>query len=300
MIAPTVDFRCIEGAIIAAGREQDIELKGAEALLLAAFSSPRTCAQASSYLQEHGFELDEAAIAEMVCVLQSAQVVFEVESDDEYCNSGLWRVARATSYAAHVLNERLGFARSFVTEPRNGDGELMPFYPYAVIHWLKGYDLSSKRALLVTPVPVDWWVEACAHVTIVTHVADGLPPNLSETNVRLVRNLPEAGPFDVVELYHFGDQRPVSAQDVRKAVELVADNGAIILPVPEWHPEPLCILRSTDMIEVNLAGFRPASEAPKGCSIFLTRQFDWPRKTPNEAPMPVGGLPPPEELSRET
>ena len=296
-ISPFVNFRCLDGTVVAVGDEDLVEFEGAEALLLAAFAVPRTCDEAASFLNNHGFDCSGESLSDDVELLQRTGILQPFVSDGD--REELQMLGGSSLYSLHVLQRSLGHDGSFLvrgTSPRDGEGQFVPLLPYPVVHWLRGYDLSGRRALLTMTGAFGWWSESFASVNVVK--SEDLSAvelsSYSKGNVDVVDAFPEAGGFDLVEL---SPSESHSEAQARSALKCVSDGGVILLRCPEWSPEALKVLRESDMIEINLAGFQPHSGAPRGCSIFVSAKFDWAYKSAEAAPVPLGGLAKPDNVA---
>ncbi len=301
-ISPFANIRCLEGSITALGEKDLVEFEGGEALLLAAFAIPRSCEEAAQFLNNHGFDSGADSLKADVELLCSAGVLKD-DSSGDYAR--LQAVGGGAFYSASVLHQKLGhdasleipFEKGKIADVRNHEGRPIPEMPYPVAHWLGGYDLSSKSAGVMARDGLGWWSETFADVKVLKGpgISAMQLSSYPKGNITVVDAFPTGGNLDLVEL------APIEGEETdlaKLALQCVSDTGAIVLRTPEWQPNALAVLRASDMIEINLAGFQPFADAPRGCSVFISRKFDWKHKNPAAAPIPTGGVAASSDLSK--
>lgn len=181
--------------------------------------------------------------------------------------------------------------------PADGAGNFQPWVTYPLIEYLNGFDFSGKdvfefgsggstlywaaRARSVYSVEFDagWYgvlrQRLPANATLV-HEGDGgkyadLPRTLAPRR------------FDVVVVD--GAERYRSA---RTAIEVLAPGGMIILDNAEWYPNTSDLLVDTGLLEVRFCGFSPINAFTSTSSVFLSRDFAFPRSEAARRP-PRGG-----------
>lgn len=190
-----------------------------------------------------------------------------------------------------------GHTRRIDGMPVDGAGNFQPWLTYPLIEYLNGFDFSEKdvfefgsgastmfwsaRARTVVSVEFDsGWYETLknrvpSNVTLL-HEADG--HRYSQTpNALLPRR------FDVVVVD--GAERYRSA---RTAIDVVSPGGMIILDNAEWYPHTADMLADAGLIEVRFSGFSPINAFTSTSSVFLSRDFSFPRAAAARLP-PRGG-----------
>ncbi|WP_133118050.1 O-methyltransferase [Burkholderia ubonensis] len=190
-----------------------------------------------------------------------------------------------------------GHTRRIDGMPIDGNGNFQPWLTYPLIEYLNGLDFAEKdvfefgagastmfwaaRARKVVSVEFDaGWYESLKgrvpeNVTLF-HEADG--HRYSQTPKILAPRR-----FDVVVVD--GAERYRSA---RTAIDIIAPGGMIILDNAEWYPRTADLLADAGFIEIRFSGFSPINAFASTSSVFLSRDFSFPRACAARTP-PRGG-----------
>ncbi|HMQ34139.1 MAG TPA: class I SAM-dependent methyltransferase [Chloroflexaceae bacterium] len=175
------------------------------------------------------------------------------------------------------------------------DGAPLPWYTYPAIEYLKQFDMSAKRVFEYgSGYSTLFWAQRCRAVVAVEsdaawyrRIGARLPPNVTyhyrperETYVGAIEEDPE--PFDIIVID--GVHRNACA---RAALRKLAPDGLIILDNGDWHEQTAALLRSADLIEVDMTGFGPINPYVWTTSLFLSRQL---RLVPATGRQPLHGV----------
>jgi predicted O-methyltransferase YrrM len=187
-----------------------------------------------------------------------------------------------------------GHDRSIDSMPVDGQGEFLPWLTYPMIEFLNGFDFSEKSVFeFGAGASTLYWAERAREVTSVeldlewsTHLAKRIPNNVTlihEPNGHIYAETPSKlnRKFDVIVVD--GAERFRSS---KAAIAALAPGGMIILDNAEWYPNSADLLASSGLIEIGFSGFPPINAFCSTSSIFLSREFAFPRKGRN---IPIGG-----------
>lgn len=192
-----------------------------------------------------------------------------------------------------------GFARSaqegFSVDHR---GQPLPRIARPVIDFLFQLDLSQLSIFEYGGgASTFYWDRTCAN--LVTAESD------KEWAERLIRNVgvrasilyrPERETF-AKSILETDDRYDIILVDaipafrfdcVEPAIRRVSARGMIILDDAPFYPEAAEILRKADLIEVDLTGFSTLEDNLQTTSLFLSRNFDLPRRSTRSPTLPFG------------
>ncbi len=208
--------------------------------------------------------------------------------------------ALLTSLANYrILSQQYGHYRS-AKEQQSIDraGKPIPWYSYPMIEYLKQLDFSQKRIFEYgSGNSTHFWAERSRQVVAVeddpawfaklehslpTHVDYRLVPDKTGY-IQSIENAP--GPFDLIVID--GSHRFDCAQFARQHLSAT---GMIILDNADWFPKTTAFLRSTDLIEIDMAGFNPINGYVTTTSLFMTRQVDLKPIGPDQPQHITGGI----------
>lgn len=183
-----------------------------------------------------------------------------------------------------ILTRDYGYTESLrLKEPVDGDGEPTPLFTYPAIEYLRQFDLAdrdvfeygagnstlffSRLARSVTAVDNNRdWVQRLKSLAL---------PNVSirfEEDAAFARSIHGVdGEFDIIIV----DGMTNRYDCAREAVGRLRDGGMIILDNAESFHQTSAMLREADLIQVDMAGFKPTYYHTSTTSFFLHRQFDF-------------------------
>jgi len=210
--------------------------------------------------------------------------------------------------ASYILEEKYGFARAAREErPVDADGRPIPLYIYPTLHYLDGLDWSESDIFeFGAGHSTLWWAERARSVTSAEtddgwarHLRDKLPENTTVVQVAerdLVRSLRDQGKsFDVIIVDCAANRYLAAAA----ALECLSPSGVILLDNSEWYPNTADMLRRSDLLEIDFAGFKPTQSSTAVTSLFLRAAFrPRPRNAMHPPPPPWRQEPPGAKMGR--
>lgn len=210
----------------------------------------------------------------------------------------LWRAGVEGVLVGH------GYRRSFEAGlPVDRNGEPVPLYTYPAIEYLDQLDFGACDVFeFGSGQSTLWWSRRARSVTAVEH-DDRWARRLGDAgraNVRCVfapRFVMESG-----ERYAGlagGDRRHhVIVLDglhqhdcARAARAALAPGGLVILDNSDFYPDTCRLLREQDLLQVDLAGFKPCHAETQVTSLFFDRGFALEPRHGRQPVPPVGGKP---------
>jgi len=199
-----------------------------------------------------------------------------------------------------ILETQLGHQASTLSgKPVDAAGNPIPWYTYPAIEYLAALDFGGRAVLeWGCGHSTLWWAARAASVLSV----ENDPAWHAEVNRQVPANAhvslrtdageyvaadpgPNDGRFDVVVID--GRHR---RQCAGRAPDLLAPGGLIVLDNADRHPLTTRLLRDAGLIQIDFNGFGASNAYTWTTSLFLTRDFAFPRRDENEPPRPIGGL----------
>lgn len=198
-----------------------------------------------------------------------------------------------------ILSQHYGHYRS-ASEQQSVDrsGNPIPWYSYPMIEYLRQLDFSQKRVFEYgSGNSTRFWASCSQQVVSVEDDAawfdklrTSLPPAvdyrlLPDKNdyIHAIDTVP--GLFDLISID--GSHRFACARAARPHL---SPAGMIILDNADWFPQTTAFLRSTDLIEIDMAGFNPINGYVTTTSLFLSRQVDFRPIGPHQPQDITGGI----------
>ena len=193
---------------------------------------------------------------------------------------------------------KTGWIESFKTrKPIDADKEPLPWYTYPAIEYIKQLDFSekevfeygsgnstvfwSKLAKRVVSIESDrTWYE-----TVREKVESNVEVKLIEDDDSYIQEISNHNSFDVIVVD--GIHRLECA---KTAIDKLKSGGMIILDNSDWHVKTAKLLRSNDLIEVDMTGLGPINAYTWTTSFFLRRDFNLQPKGSEQPTHGVGAL----------
>jgi Methyltransferase domain len=194
------------------------------------------------------------------------------------------------SYAARVsytnyriLSKEYGHFKSASRwQSINKNDQPIPWYTYPMVEYLQQLDFSQKTVFEYgSGNSTLFWASRSKHVVAIeddpawyNQIKPKLPANVTyllvDNKNDYVQGIKQfEQPFDVIIVD--GSHR---YDCVLSARPHLSEKGLMILDNADWFIESTKFLRSTDLIEVDMAGFNPINGYASTTSVFLTRQVD--------------------------
>lgn len=182
-----------------------------------------------------------------------------------------------------ILSREYGHYRSAkLWQSTDKDGQPIPWYSYPMIEYLKQLDFSQKTVFEYgSGNSTLFWAKRCKRVVAIEDDPawyEQIKPKLP-TNVEyiLVDNK-----HDYIQAIHsFSELFDVVIVDgshrfdcTKSARDRLSTGGMLILDNADWFPNTTSFLRSTDLLEIDMAGFNPINGYISTTSVFLSRQVD--------------------------
>ena len=192
-----------------------------------------------------------------------------------------------------------GFTRS-ASEHFSTDnwGRPLPWIARPVIDFLFQLDLSALTAFEYGGgASTFYWTRRCASVVCVESDkgwADRLKAELGPKVRVLLRDEPRAYASAILETSDFYDIILIDAAPTYRpecagpAVERLSSRGMIILDDAPFYPETAAKLRAAGLIEVDMTGYSPLENNLQTTSLFLSKDFDLPRRANRSPAFPFG------------
>jgi hypothetical protein len=207
-----------------------------------------------------------------------------------------WRAVRAV----RRILDRLGYWRTVRSQNAvDGLGEEVPWFTYPAFEFLEQLDFRGKTVFeFGAGHSTLYWSRRALRVVSIESDPDWherLRPRVPE-NVELA--LVEGGPdyagalgarsesFDVIVVD--GIERRACCGP---AIAKLRPGGMIILDNSDWHHRCAALLRESGLLEVDFSGFGPINDYTWTTSLFLHRQFDFPRRRDRQPTHGIGALP---------
>ena len=180
----------------------------------------------------------------------------------------------------------------------NKNGQPIPWYSYPMVEYLKQLDFSDKTVFeFGSGNSTLFWASRSKRVVAVEDDKDWygkikskLPANVeyvlvdNQTNyTQAIHQFPEL--FDVIIVD--GSHRFECTKSARSRLSAT---GMLILDNADWFPNTTAYLRSTDLIEVDMAGFNPINGYISTTSLFFSRQVQLAPAGPAQPEKIVGGI----------
>ena len=174
----------------------------------------------------------------------------------------------------------------------------IPWYTYPAVEFINQLDFTDKKIFEYgSGNSTLYWEQRCRTLVSVEDdekwyqkVSTQLHP---EVRYRLfygrdeyIRSIHEEDEmFDVVAIdgcYRY--------ECTAEAVKRITSNAMIILDNSDWYPEAAKLLRDSDLIQVDMAGFGPINAYTWTTSLFLTRNFRFKPASERQPMYGIGGL----------
>jgi hypothetical protein len=197
-----------------------------------------------------------------------------------------------------LLEIEYGHRRSYLSQSCvDKAGRPIPWYTYPAIEYIRQLDFSDKHvfeygsgnssrfwsALAKGVVSVEddrEWYEK-----VRTSSGNGVRLVFAADKTAYIDEILNYDPFDVIIVD--GSHRLECAQ---QALKRLMPGGMIILDNSDWFVETARLLRESDLIQVDMAGFAPINAYTSTTSIFLRRDFRFRSRTANQPEHGIGGL----------
>jgi hypothetical protein len=198
----------------------------------------------------------------------------------------------------HILSKKFGHYRSLTQrECVDGVNSPIPWYTYPAIEYVKQLDFSdkvifefgsgnstlfwAKRAKTVYSVESDpqWYGRMKALMP--TNVEYMLREQ-AESYASSIRHCSQK--FDLIIIDGLSRYKCAAA-----AIGMLSESGMIILDNADWYGESAKLLRSADLIEVDMAGFGPIMSYPWVTSFFFSREYRYTTLTKKQPDFVLGG-----------
>jgi hypothetical protein len=197
-----------------------------------------------------------------------------------------------------ILELEYGHRRSYLSQSCvDREGKPIPWYTYPAIEYIRQLDFSDKvifeygsgnssrfwSALAKRVVSVEddkEWYEK-----IQTSSGDNSKLVLATDKTAYIDEILNYDPFDVIIVD--GSHRYECAQ---QALKRLRPGGLIILDNSDWFVKTTRLLRESDLIQVDMAGFAPINAYTSTTSFFFHREFNFPSKGANQPEHGIGSL----------
>ncbi|MVM38059.1 SAM-dependent methyltransferase [Spirosoma sp. HMF3257] len=206
---------------------------------------------------------------------------------------------QATYQNYKILSRKYGHYKSAsLWQSINKDGQPIPWYSYPMIEYIQQLDCSQKTVFEYgSGNSTLFWASRSKHVVAIeddptwyAQIKPKLPANVTyllvdnkEAYVQAIMQFET--PFDVIIVD--GSHR---YDCTHKARPQLSATGFMILDNSDWFIESAAFLRSTDLIEVDMAGFNPINGYATTTSIFLTRQVSLAPAGDKQPRTAIGGI----------
>lgn len=203
---------------------------------------------------------------------------------------------RKTLQNYEILSARFGqYATMRDWDSIDAEGSPIPWYSYPAIEYLKQFDFSEKRVFeFGSGNSTIFWAGRSKLVVSVEDdrawfdkTASKLPESVQYIfcegqgdYVNQIRIFDEK--FDIVIID--GKYR---SECVPSALDMLADDGFVILDNSDWHESASALLRDADLIEVDMAGFGPINGYTTTTSFYFRRSV---KLRPLHHRQPVPGI----------
>ena len=178
------------------------------------------------------------------------------------------------------------------------NGELIPWYTYPAIEYIKQLDFSDKTVFeFGSGNSTIFWAKRCRKaISIEDNMEwyDKMSPRLT-ANVEYkllpgkqeytdsINTYPEG--FDIIIID--GNHRYDCAVEALKKLN---SDGIIILDNSDWHAKTAKLLRDADLIEVDMSGFGPINGYTWTTSFFLSRSVKLKPANQTQPVNEIGGI----------
>jgi hypothetical protein len=192
--------------------------------------------------------------------------------------------AARVSYANYkILSKEYGHYKSASRwQSVDKNSQPIPWYTYPMIEYIQQLDFSQKTVFEYgSGNSTLFWASRSKHVVAIeddpiwyAQIKPKLPANVTYLLVDNKHDYIQAinqfdASFDVIIVD--GSHRYDCVINSRSKL---SDTGFIILDNADWFVETTKFLRSTDLIEIDMAGFNPINGYANTTSLFLTRKVD--------------------------
>lgn len=175
------------------------------------------------------------------------------------------------------------------------DGKPIPWYTYPSIEYIKQIDFSTKTIFeFGSGNSTLFWADRCKKIVSVeddkhwyAKIKSNVPANcdylLREEKASYTNTIHDYDHnFDVIIID--GSHRYECAQE---ALKKLSATGLIILDNADWKQKTAALLRSADLIEIDMSGFGPINDYTWTTSFFLRRAVVL---NPANAQQPIHGV----------
>ena len=201
---------------------------------------------------------------------------------------------------AKILALDYGYLRSHEAElPCDADGNAIPLYTYPLIEYLQQLDLSDVSVFEFGSGQSSlFWRERARRVVSVENNRDWFERISREcpANHTLVLKEGRTAFCDSILAYEESfDVIVVDGAENRyecavNAVKKLNQGGFVILDNSDWYPNTAQCLRESNLIQMDLCGFKPTAHHTSVTSLFLHRAFNIPPLGDRQPRCPLGGL----------
>ena len=194
--------------------------------------------------------------------------------------------------------QKTGWIDSFkLRQPIDANREPLPWYTYPAIEYIKQLDFSDREVFEYgSGNSTIFWSKLAKRVvsiennqkwyeTIAKGVVENVEVRLIENDALYIQEILNHKSFDVIVID--GSHRLECA---RVAINKLKSGGIIILDNSDWHVKTAKILRSNDLIQVDMTGLGPINPYTWTTSFFLHRDFNLQPKGINQPEHGIGAL----------
>jgi hypothetical protein len=201
-------------------------------------------------------------------------------------------------YVNYCLISQGGRASIERNRCQDAEGDSIPWMTYPAIEYLKQFDFSGKVVLeFGSGASTDFWARRALQVTAIESNAEWYAKTRkgAANNVRVVfaqdpesyatAALNERGGFDIVVIdgvYRF--------DCAGHAVDLVADDGIIILDNSDWFPATTSFILNKGFLQIDFMGPGPLNSYAWATSLFVRPKCFLQNARSSPAPRVIGGL----------
>lgn len=186
-----------------------------------------------------------------------------------------------------ILREDYGFIKSVEqNKALDSNSNVLPLYTYPAIEYLLQFDYSEMNIFEYgAGYSTIFWMERAKRVVSIENDKSWYESMKARVNERVSLQF-EPGPnfpgrindgdgdsrFDVIIIDGSGYRYDCAVE----ATGRLAAGGMIILDNSDWHHHTAEYLRTRDLIQIDMTGFKPAEPYASTTSLFLDRKFAFP------------------------
>lgn len=193
---------------------------------------------------------------------------------------------------------KTGWIESFkIRQPIDADREPLPWYTYPAIEYVKQLDFSEREVFEYgSGNSTIFWSKLAQRVvsiennqkwyeTVQKKVQSNVEVKLIENDVSYIQEISNHNSFDVIVID--GVHRFECA---KASIDKLKPGGMIILDNSDWHVKTAKLLRSSNLIQVDMTGLGPINSYTWTTSFFLNRDFNFQPKGVEQPKHGIGAL----------